>query len=236
MVRHLLGYFVAAGLSAILVTRLAAVATGSSRPPRKEIVRQDLQAQSQRESKARAERIERLRQMKLDHCALVEFLETYRGADRARLVSEGLLIATAPAKGTTLIRDEHRTALGNQVLQKAKDLLFGLLFGDDTTDTHFNRIQRELLTLTVPRHKAGALEFMKASTELTAAGIWQDPEGVSNDERVENVIIEVEYGETRDEWIGDGIVAAIALINKLEMNEQVLYARMIDIEQSTLIE
>jgi hypothetical protein len=53
---------------------------------------------------------------------------------------------------------------------------------------------------------------------------------------VENVIIEVEYGETRDEWIGDGIVAAIALINKLEMNEQVLYARMIDIEQSTLIE
>jgi len=35
--------------------------------------------------------------------------------------------------------------------------------------------------------------------------------------------------------IGDGIKTALALINNLEINEQVLYARMENIEQSTLI-
>ena len=49
-------------------------------------------------------------------------------------------------------------------------------------------------------------------TELAAAGTWQDPESVSNDERADNV-----------------------LINNLDINEQVLYARMINAEETTLI-
>lgn len=75
---------------------------------------------------------------------------------------------------------------------------------------------------------------MRASTEIAGAGTWQDPDNVANDERADNVIIEVEYGKTRDEMIGDGIVAALRLINLLEVNEQVLYARMANVEQSTL--
>ncbi len=35
--------------------------------------------------------------------------------------------------------------------------------------------------------------------------------------------------------IGHGIVTALRLINLLELNEQVLYARMTNVEQSTLI-
>lgn len=58
---------------------------------------------------------------------------------------------------------------------------------------------------------------------MTAARTWQDPEKVSNDERAE-------------EAVGDGIVTALALINNLEVNERVLYARMTNVEQSTLIE
>jgi len=84
--------------------------------------------------------------------------------------------------------------------------------------------------------KAGALDFMKASTEFSAAGTWQDPQSVSDDRRADNVIIEVDYGEIKGELIGQGIVRCPGLINNLEGNEQVLYARMIDIEQSTLIE
>lgn len=38
------------------------------------------------------------------------------------------------------------------------------------------------------------------------------------------------------ELIGNGVVRCLSLINNLEVSEQVLYARMIDIEQSTLIE
>ena len=45
----------------------------------------------------------------------------------------------------------------------------------------------------------------------------------------------MQYGETHEELIGDGIVRALSLINNREVNEQILYARMIDVEQTTLI-
>ena len=76
---------------------------------------------------------------------------------------------------------------------------------------------------------------MRASTELTAAGTWQDPDSVSNDERAANVLLEVQFGETADEVVGRAIVVALSVINSLEVNEQILYARMIDVEETTLI-
>jgi hypothetical protein len=66
--------------------------------------------------------------------------------------------------------------------------------------------------------------------------MWRDPAGVSNDERADNVIIEVEFGEVAGELVGHGVIRALSLINNLEVNEQVLYARMINVEESTLIE
>jgi hypothetical protein len=92
-----------------------------------------------------------------------------------------------------------------------------------------------LLTLAVPRDKADALDFMKATTELSALGTWQDPELVSNDQRADNVLLEVEFGEVEGELVGDGIIRSLSLINNLEINEQILYARMINVEQTTLI-
>jgi hypothetical protein len=35
--------------------------------------------------------------------------------------------------------------------------------------------------------------------------------------------------------VGSAIVAALSVINNLEINEQVLYARMINVEETTLI-
>ena len=184
----------------------------------------------------RAERMSRLRDIALDPGKLREFLERYETHTRDRLIDEGYLLADAPAKGTALITAEFRTSSGEELLVYAKDVLFGLLFGDEGTNTSFDRAGRELLTLTLPRRKAKALDFMKATTELGAVGTWQDPESVSNDSRADNVVLEVEYSEVEGEWIGQGIVRTLALINNLEINEQVLYARMIDVEQSTLIE
>ena len=49
---------------------------------------------------------------------------------------------------------------------------------------------------------------VKAATEFSAAGTWQDPSSVSNDARADNGILEVEYGEIAEELVGVGIVAA----------------------------
>jgi hypothetical protein len=83
--------------------------------------------------------------------------------------------------------------------------------------------------------KASALDFMKATTELSAFGTWQDPESVSNDMRADNTLLQVEYGEVEGELVGQAVITALSLINNLEVNEQILYARMKNIEQSTLI-
>jgi hypothetical protein len=187
-------------------------------------------------ARSRAERLARVKAIALNRPKLDAFLEQYAGLGRDGLIAQGFLLAAAPEKGTDLIRAEHRTDKGNELLQHSKDMLFALLFGDKSTATDFERHQQELLTLTMPRFKAEALDFMKATTELSALGTWQDPDSVSNDARADNVIFEVEYGEVEGELIGNGVIRTLSLINNLEVNEQILYARMINLEQSTLIE
>jgi hypothetical protein len=184
----------------------------------------------------RAERLDRVKALKLDRAKLAEFLKVHEKFSRESLIKDGYLLASAPEKGTDLIAESFRTTKGNQLLVYAKDILFALLFGDASTQTAFDRHQQELLTLTLPRFKAEALDFMKATTELSALGTWQDPDSVSNDQRADNVIFEVEYGEIEGELIGNGVVRCLSLINNLEVNEQILYARMINLEQSTLID
>jgi hypothetical protein len=198
---------------------------------------QEIDRRSERDAKslARSERLERVRALRLDHDALAAFVTEHRGIDRAALLKDGRLAMNAPEKGTALLEAEHRSDAGEALLQRAKDILFALLFGDESTGTNLERTQQELLTFALPRPKARALDFMRASTELSAAGTWQDPESVSNDERADNVLLEVQYGDTKDERVGDGIIVTLSLINNLEVNEQVLYARMIDVEQTTLI-
>jgi hypothetical protein len=198
---------------------------------------EEIDRRSEREAKARAraERIERVRALAVDRGVVERFVADHRGTTRDSLIAGGFLDAGAPAKGTALITAAHRSAAGEELLQRAKDVLFALLFGDLSTGTDLERTQQELLTFALPRHKASSLDFMRASTELAAAGTWQDPETVSNDERADNVLLEVQFGDTADELVGHGVIAALTVVNNLEVNEQVLYARMIDVEQTTLI-
>jgi hypothetical protein len=195
----------------------------------------DLKRARDAKAEKRAERIGRLRELGLDREKLRGILERYGPCTRDQLTDEGCLLASAPAKGTALITNEVRTPEGEALLIHAKDILFGLLFGDESMNVRFDRIEQELLTLTLPRHKARALDFMKATTELSAVGTWQEPESVSNDSRADNVVLEAEYGEVPGELIGQGIAMALSLISNLEVNEQILYARMVNVEQSTLI-
>ena len=210
-----------------------------------QIVRLTLDAHSLREmdrkliqeakAKKRVERIARLQKMALTRDKLEDFIQKYEDYDRGKLIEQEYLLANAPAKGTALITDEYRTEKGNNFLLYCKDILFGILFGDEGTKTYLPRTGRELLSLTVPRYKAEVLDFMKATTELNALGSWQDPESVSNDSREDNVILEVEYSEVEGELGGAGLIRSLSLINNLEVNEQILYARMIVVEHTTLI-
>jgi hypothetical protein len=186
-------------------------------------------------ARRRRERVERVKALALDPATVQVFTGQHQGIDRETALAAGYLTTAAPAKGTGSIEKEHRSPSGEALLLMAKDVLFALLFGDTSTNTQLPRVQQELLTLAVPRSKAGALDFMRASTELSAAGTWQDPQSVSNDERADNVLLEVQFGETADEIVGRAIVTALSVINNLEINEQVLYARMINVEESTLI-
>lgn len=188
------------------------------------------------QARRRAERAARVAAMSIDAAWVADFVERHRSLDRRGLIAGGALRDAAPEKGTDAIGPGHRTPEGEELLRLAKDVLFALLFGDASTNTRLDRIQRELLTLTLPRFKAGALDFMRASTEISGAGTWQDPDSVSNDIRADNVILEVEFGEVAGEVVGQGIVRCLSLINNLEVNEQVLYARMVNVEESTLIQ
>jgi hypothetical protein len=185
---------------------------------------------------ARLARLARVTALALDGDAIREFTERHDGLRREGLIAAGHLLAHAPEKGTASIAAEHRSPAGEQLLEHAKDVLYALLFGDTSTATRLERVQRELLTLTLPRAKASAFDFIPAATELDGAGMWRDPSGVSNDERADNVIVEVEFGEVVGELVGHGVVRCLSLINNLEVNEQILYARMINVEESTLIE
>ncbi len=194
----------------------------------------DRKAYQKVKAEQRAQRVERLKEMRLDEAKLDAFIRQYKDYDRERLEDLGYL-ADAPPKGTDLIKDEYRTERGKSLLTEAKDILFAVLYGDESTHTTFDRAERELLTMTLPRFKASALDFMQAATAAGGLGVWQDPDDVSNDDRAENVLLQIEYGEIASERIGDAILITLSLINNLEVNEQILYVRMINVEQSSLI-
>ena len=197
-----------------------------------EMDRKHFRAEETRRRQARAERVKKL---ELDPDKLRDFIDRYREFSRESLIEQRFLSAHAPAKGGDFIAEEFRSERGNELLQLAKDMLFGFLFGDESTNTHFKRAQRKLLTLTIPRLKSDMLDFLKATTKLSAQGTWQDPKGATNDLRADNVVLEIEYGEIEDGRIGDGVLTALRLINNLEINEGILYGRMENIEQSTLV-
>ncbi|MER7506366.1 hypothetical protein AB0L05_29835 [Nonomuraea pusilla] len=173
-------------------------------------------------------RAARVRELCLDEQTLGALAERYSALDRAALRECGLLV-DPPAKGGPLLGPAHRSPEGEELLGEVKDVLHALLFCGPGEGVMLDRVQRELLTLTVPRAKAHAVAFL---TPAGAEGTWGDPGPRAHDDRAPNALLQVEYGETANGLVGHGLVAALRLINELEINEQVLYARMEDAEQS----
>jgi len=180
--------------------------------------------------------IERLQKSPpLNEDRLLQWMKQNWPSDRDSLIQKGYLKPTAPEQGLALIESSYRTPAGIQLLGEAKDLLWACLFGDESANVHLQRIQRELLVITVPGKKAFPFNFFQAVTEVGAAGTWRDPDNVSNDLDAPNMLLQVEYGDVESEVVGDAIVVCIHVVNLLEINEQVLYARCSNVEQSTLL-
>src|SRR5262249_20137452 len=163
----------------------------------------------------REARLARARALALDERGARTFTRTDGALTRDDLIANGYIDPEAPAKGGRALTDDDLSVAGIGLREHATEMLFALLFGDEATNTSLARVQSGLLTLALPRNKASALDFMRASTQLTAAGTWQDPNNVANDERADNVLIEIQFGETSSEVVGNAVVAALSLINSL---------------------
>ncbi len=182
-------------------------------------------------------RIKRIKKMDMNETKLIEYVQEFNSFTREKLEKEDYI--TKPIKmGKGVLKNKNRSKKGNELLQKAKDVLYALLYGDKDINVKLDRVEFELLTITIPRLKAYTLEsIMKAASITSSKGTWIDPMSrtKTNDVSTDNVIIEVQYREVHSEMIGNGIKSVLLLINNLEVNEVVLYFRMIKIEQSNLI-
>ncbi|MFF5210423.1 hypothetical protein [Streptosporangium sp. NPDC000396] len=188
------------------------------------------------ETKECAARVARLRKLSLDEDSLSGYVGRYLSLDRFGLETRGYLL-DPPPKGAALITAEYRSPRGEILLREVKDVLYGLLLGGEEEGVRLTRVERELLTLTVPRAKAHAVAFvLRAATEFGAEGTWRDPRRIAGDDRAANTIFQIGYGEIAGERVGDAVSAALKLINNLEINERVLYGRVGNIEESTLID
>lgn len=196
-----------------------------------------LERQEQRYLESTAEergaRVARVEALRLDDRKLQLVLEPMNHWDRAQLERERYLL-DPPAKGGALIVRSQRSDAGQRLLQDAKDVLYALLFGGPEMNVRLERVERELLSMTLPRNKRFALDFMMAVSEIDVKGSWRDPGGGASDERAANVVMEVEYGEVASEAVGAAIATCLRLINDLEVNEVILYNRMSNVESSSL--
>ena len=183
----------------------------------------------------RRERLRRIRALELDDGKLRDSLGRYRALGRETLVTEGFLL-DPPHKGKEALGPDHRSAEGEVLLQEVRDLFYALLFGDSKIGVNLTRDRRDFLTVTLPTSKAPALErFLLAVTEFQVSGTWLDPDGVSDDIGAPNTILQVEFGDSADELISEALLVVLGMLNNLEVNEQILYGRIEEVERSTLV-
>ena len=179
------------------------------------------------------QRLARIRKRGYNDQTIADFIDRYRKMRRENL-EEGGYCVNPPHMGLATIEPQQRTKEGEALLEEARDLLYVALYGDESINVSLTRGREEMLTMILPQRKSEALSFLKAVTEVDAAGTWKDPEGVSNDDHVNNVGLQVEFSDNEKGTIGVAVFVALNLINLLQVNEQILYARMEKVERSSL--
>lgn len=178
-------------------------------------------------------RLARIRTANYNLQNLNNFVEQYQNITREELEQNNFLL-NPPHMGLDIIAPHQRSSTGKLLLEKARDILYTCLYGDETINIHLARIKEEILTIMLPASKSDTLFFLKAVTEVEAKGTWLDPEGVSNDQQAPNHKLQIEFRNDKDGIIGLTVLVALKLINFLQVNEQILYCYLEKIERSSL--
>ena len=177
--------------------------------------------------------ITRIRNKGYNDHTLTQFINRYQKVSRSELETDGYLI-NPPHMGLAAIETHQRSKEGEALLKEAQDMLYAALYGDTSINVNLTRGQEELLTMILPQSKSETLSFLKAVTQVNALGTWKDPEGVSNDDQANNIGLQVEFGDNEKGTIGLAVFVVLNLINLLQVNEQILYARMEKVARSSL--
>ncbi|MFY7670793.1 hypothetical protein ACOSP6_06860 [Tenacibaculum sp. MEBiC06402] len=161
------------------------------------------------------------------------FIDAYKNTSRSELLETGFLI-NPPHLGLHKIETFQRSQKGEMLLEEACDILYAVLYGDTAMNIRIPRSREEILTIIIPESKSDIFNFLKAVTETKITGTWNDPEDISNDDHTNNIELQIEFSDTKDGILGTAAFVALQLINLLEINEQILYARLENIERSSL--
>jgi hypothetical protein len=184
-----------------------------------------------------AARICRLKERQIDVTAVKDFVGRVQSLRRSNLVANGLL-HELPMAGAATISPAHRTQSGSALLEEAKDLLHGLLYGRSEDGILLDRGDAEILNIMVPTHKADVFNFLQAASRVGVDGTWIDPTGEANDFGANNLLLQVLFSDSDDdkkgEVIGKGVDHCLHVINLLEVNEQKLCRYSIQLEAHSL--
>lgn len=178
-------------------------------------------------------RLTRISKVGYDDQAILDFIAKYKNLSREDVETSGFLIRP-PHMGLGTIEMNQRSEKGESLLEEARDMLYLALYGDETINVKLSREREDILTVMLPLSKSDALFFLKAVTEVDTAGTWEDPDGVSNDDHTNNIELQVEFSDNDKGTTGSAIFVALHLINLLHVNEEIFYARMENVERSSL--
>jgi hypothetical protein len=99
---------------------------------------------------------------------------------------------------------------------------------------HCDASDRETLTIIIRKDKVGHFyDFLMAFTEWAATGAWKGPE-MDTPLVEKNVVLEIEFLDSKDECIGRRIIDLLEAYNKKVVKETVLYSITKPVEEGTL--
>ncbi|GAJ05114.1 unnamed protein product [marine sediment metagenome] len=116
-------------------------------------------------------------------------------------------------------------------VQDIKDELNALLYAEEIQKA-CKAEDRELLSIIVPRSKACNFDFLTGKTEWKVRGKWKRPDEGFDIEK--NVQLDVEFKDAADECVGKRVIDLLKAYNKKLVDETLLYARTIPVEEGTL--
>lgn len=120
-----------------------------------------------------------------------------------------------------------------RAINNIKSELYNLLFEAKEYKGE-KAVDNELLTIVVLKSKAHHLNFLKAHTDWNAVGFWKDELTDESYDKEKNVVIQVQFLDTKNELIGKRIKTLLERLNEYEIGEMVLYMNTVPVEETSL--